>query len=99
MEDLFVVMNLRETYHELGEYEFKVVLSPKHFKSSHVSEFMVVDSDGKEMSTDIGRWGRKVIIKFRIDEGVSDGVSALKMQLVTETGKKYQRNVTWWVIK
>jgi hypothetical protein len=99
MEDLFIVSNIRETYHELGDYEFKVVLSPKHFKSSHSCGFILVDSDGKRIPGEVGRWGRKVIVKFKIDEGVSDGVAALQMSLVLEDGRKINRQLTWWVIK
>jgi len=99
MEKFFQVYNVRETYHELGEYEIKVVLSPDSFKNGHLSEFKIVDSDGKPIPCEISKWGRKVNFLFKIDPDVSDGVAAIKMDLVTARERKVYRQVTFWIIK
>lgn len=99
MEDFFVVYNIRETYHELGTYEIKIVLSPKHFKNGHLSDIVIVDSDGKPMKHDVQKWGRKINCTFTIDPTVSDGVAAIRMNLVTAKERKVQKMLTFWIIK
>lgn len=95
----FVVYNLRETYHELGEYEFKIVLSPRHFKNSHLSEMTLHDSDGKPMSCQIKKWGRKMNCLFKIDQSVADGVSNADIVLKEEGKDPLTARLTFWVIK
>jgi hypothetical protein len=95
----FVVYNLRETYHELGQYEFKVVLNPKFFKNSHRSELILVDSDGKPMRFDVKKWGRKINCSFTIDPTVADGVSQAHLKLLTEKEELVAGRLTFWVIK
>jgi hypothetical protein len=97
--DSFVVYGLRETYHELGQYEFKVVLSPKKFKNSHLSDMTLFDSNGKPMSFELQKWGRKMNCRFVIDQSVADGVSVAKLSLRDPSGNTFSANVTWWVIK
>ena len=95
----FVAYNLRETYAELGEYEFKVVLSPKHFKNSHSSELSLRDSDGKTMRHEVNRWGRKMNCKFTIDDDCSDGVAACRLVLRDDRGRETVQQLTFWIIK
>ena len=95
----FVVYNLRETYHEFGKYEFKVVLNPKYFKNGHMSEITCVDSDRKGMKFSYEKWGRKINCSFIIDKEVADGVSIVDMKLKDDEGKECSGKVTFWVIK
>ncbi len=95
----FVVFNLRQTYHELGEYEFKVVLSPKFFKNSHSSEFSLVDSDGRKVPHIIKKWGRKVNCSFVIDEGVADGVAVVRLVCKDEKDQVDLCTFSFWIVK
>lgn len=95
----FQVYNLRETYHELGEYEFKIVLHPRFFKNSHLSELVLVDSDGKEMKHETKKWGRKINCHFVIDPSVADGVSICTLQLKDDKERLVPGRLTFWVIK
>ena len=97
--DKYVVYNLRETYHELGEYEFKVVLNPRSFRNSHLSEMALVDSDGKPMRFELKKWGRKMNCSFHIDEKVADGIAVAKLSLKDERGTEVTGRVQFWVIK
>lgn len=99
MDEAFVIYGLRETYHEQGTFEFKVVLGPRQFKSSHGSSVRVVDSDRKPVSVDIKRWGRKMICTFVIDEDVADGVATVELDLTTTRGTRSIVRKTFWVIK
>lgn len=95
----FVVIGKRETYHELGEYSFKIVLSPDVYKSSHESSFDVRDSANKQMSFDIKKWGRKMICSFVIDGNTSDGVSVVMFTLVDKFGKRRDATLPMWIVK
>jgi hypothetical protein len=96
--DRFVVYNLRETYHELGEYEFKVVVSPEHYKNSHQCVLHLVDSDGATMQYSVHRWGRKMNCTFKVDESVADGVAQVRMLLSGSDGE-FAHNLRFWVVK
>jgi hypothetical protein len=95
----YVIYNLRETYHELGDYEFKIVLDPRGFENSHTSDISIFDPDGKEISCSIERWGRKMRCNFKIDESIPDGVSVVKIILRDSRKKEQQHFVKFWVIK
>ena len=70
----YQVYNLREIYHELGEYQFKVVLSPRFYRSGHDFRVEMADSANRPMRHRVDVWGRKINVSFTIDEGVADGV-------------------------
>lgn len=95
----FVLYNLRETYHELGNYEFKIVLDPRSFKNGHLSELLCLDSDGKPMKFEYEKWGRKINCKFLIDKSVADGVSTIKMNLKDDSGHQHEGRASFWIIK
>lgn len=95
----YVLYNLRETYHELGDYEFKIVLDPRFFKNGHLSELSGVDSDGKALPLDVQKWGRKINCRFRLDKNVSDGVSVVSMKLKDDEGYETCGRISFWVIK
>ena len=99
MAQKYVLYNLRETYHELGSYEFKVVLDPRSFKNGHFSDLTCVDSDGKPMRFEFQKWGRKINCKFIVDRTVADGVSTVRMILKDDEGHEHQARATFWVIK
>jgi len=95
----FQVFNLRETYHEFGSYDFKVFLSPKLFKNSHLSSMDLIDSDGRAMRFTLDKWGRKMNCSFILDRTVSDGVSTARLSLVDDLGNIHESFLRWWVIK
>lgn len=95
----FVLYNLRETYHELGSYEFKIVLDARFFKNGHLSELSCVDSDGKPMKFNVQKWGRKINCSFIVDNSVADGVSVVKMILKDDDGHEHSDRLSFWIIK
>lgn len=95
----FVVYGLRETYHELGTYEFKIVLNPRNFKNSHGSDITLVDSDAKPMKFIIKKWGRKISCTFTIDDSVADGVSVARLEMRDEKEVVHAGRLSFWVIK
>jgi hypothetical protein len=95
----YVIYGLKETYYELGEYEFKIVLDPKHFSNSHLSEIKCVDSDGRKMKFHFEKWGRKINCKFILDKDVSDGVSRIEMLLKDDEEHQLLTKSSFWVIK
>lgn len=95
----YVAYNLRELYHEFGEYEFKVVLGPDVFKNSHDSSIEMIDSDGKVMSFEVKKWGRKMNCSFSIGPDVADGVATIKLSLQDEDGKIHVGRLFFWVVK
>lgn len=95
----FVVYNLRETYHELGSFEFKVVLDPRYFKNGHLSEVSLVDSDGRSLKYNVQKWGRKINCSFSLDQAVADGISTVKMVLRDDEGHEMAARASFWVIK
>lgn len=92
-------MNLRETYHELGSYDFKVVLNERFFKNGHGFDLKLVDSAGKPLKFEAKVWGRKIVCNFEIDPSVEDGVSHIKLALRTEKGERVEGKLDFWVIK
>lgn len=91
----YQVYNIRETYHELGTYQFKVVLSPRFYKTGHDFRVEMFDSARKPMNHKMEVWGRKLNITFDIDQNVSDGVSFVN---VFKNNNLLAR-LTFWVIK
>lgn len=91
----FVVYSLDETYPELGEFSFKVVLSPRFGGSETSFDIRMVDSDRKPMRFVLRRWGRKLNVTFTIDRDVSDGVSTAA---IVRDGQEFGR-LSFWVIK
>jgi hypothetical protein len=91
----YQIYGLDETYPELGDYGFKVVLNPRYFKSGHGMAVEMVDSDGKPMPHQFEVWGRKINVKFSITPNVSDGVSTAR---IVREGQVLGR-ATLWVIK
>jgi hypothetical protein len=98
-EGNLVVFDLRETYHEFGEYSFKIVLNPEMFRDSHDSVVSMVDASGRQMDFETKRWGRKINCSFVIDESVADGVSAVYLDLVNNKGEIVKEFLSYWVIK
>jgi hypothetical protein len=96
---LYVVYNLRETYHEQGDFQFKIVLSPKHFRNGHDSSVVVTNADGTPLNVVVEKWGRKINCSFSINDNVPDGVSTIKMSLRDSRGKLHEERERFWVIK
>lgn len=97
--DHFVVFNIRETYHELGEYDFKIVLDPAKFKTSQLLSYKMLDSDMKSMDFSVQKWGRKLNCRFKIDPNVSDGVSYFYAVVTNSKGEEEKIQLKFWVIK
>jgi len=95
----FVIYNLRETYHELGKFDFKIVLDPKFFKNGSLSEVKLTDSDGRDMKYTTEIWGRKINCTFCLDRTVPDGVSTVKMLLRDDSGHEMSTQASFWIIK
>lgn len=95
----FVTFGLRETYHELGVFEFKIVLNPKFFKIAEFSNVVMKDSDDRAMKYSVERWGRKINFKFTVDKTVSDGVSVVELDIIDNNMKSSRCRLTFWVIK
>lgn len=91
----YQVYNLRETYHELGEYQFKIVLHPRFYKSGHDFRVEMFDSSNKPMRFRHEVWGRKLNVDFTIDDSVSDGVARADIF----RGDNRLVRLTWWIIK
>lgn len=94
-----VVMNMRDTYSELGTYEFKVVLDPKIFKGGCAADIEVRDSDGEPISSLVRPWGTKLMCKFTIDDGCSDGVATVKVHALDSSERWVDEYLQFWVIK
>lgn len=86
---------LEETYIDLGEHTFKIVLNPRSFKSGQDCEVVLVDSDRQPMRFDVKKWGRKLNVTFQICPETPDGVSVAS---VTRGGKELAR-LSFWVVK
>lgn len=95
----FLVYGKRETYHELGSFELKVVLDPKRFKDARGSELSFLDSDRKPIRSEVKMWGRKLNCRFVLDESVADGVAIVNMVLRDGLGSFSSGSFTFWVVK
>jgi hypothetical protein len=91
----YQVYGIRETYHELGQYQFKVVLNPRFYKTGHDFRVEMFDSSNRPMNFKFEIWGRKINITFEIDDYVSDGVA----QATVFRGNNQLSRFTFWVIK
>ena len=94
-----VVFDLLDTYHELKEHCFKIVLSPKIFKNSHDVMVEMLDANNEPLELDVRRWGRKINCTFDLTKSVPDGVCVIKMKASTGSGKKITETFHCWVIK
>jgi len=91
----FQVYGLDETYPELGEFVFKIVLSPRTCKTGQDFDVNLIDSDRKPMRFNLNKWGRKLNVSFVIDRTVADGVSTA---VITRKGQEIGR-LSFWIIK
>jgi len=91
----FQVYGLDETYPELGDFSFKIVLSPRTCKSGQDFDVKLIDSDQRPIRFQLNKWGRKLNVTFTIDTSVSDGVSTA---VLLRNGQEVGR-LSWWVIK
>lgn len=96
----FVVYNIQRIYVGTGEHDVKVVLSADSFKNSHLSDLDLIDSDGRPMTFELARWGRKMNVRFVIDGSTADGVATIRLHL-RESEESDQRTwpVHFWIVK
>lgn len=90
------VVNMRDTYHELGRHEFKIVLNPKKFKNYEGVTVKIIDSDGKNIPNEIKFWGVKINCVIDLDDNVADGVATVYLEAKDQ---KIHEMLTFWVIK
>lgn len=95
----FVILDMEETYCELGEHNFKIVLNPKVFKDSHDVAIEMFDPDSNPMKVNVRKWGRKMQFNFLIDEKVSNGVCIVKLNMVTDKNQELKETLHYWIIK
>ena len=91
----YQVYSMRETYHELGEYQFKVVLNSRFYRTGHDFSVEMFDSSNQRMNFKYEIWGRKLNITFVIDKNVSDGVAYVNVM----KGNNKIARLSTWVIK
>lgn len=91
----YQVYNLLETYHELGDYQFKIVLNPRFYRTGHEFRIEMFDSSNRPMNYKFEVWGRKINVAFSVNDNVSDGVAYANIM----RGEKYVGRLTFWVIK
>ena len=89
-----VVYDLRETYHNNGKYEFKVVLD-KSFKNGHDISILMLDPNNDMMPVTSEVWGRKVNCTFDITDLVREGVCTVRISL----GSTLSETIQYWIIK
>lgn len=94
MSDLTPV-NLREVYHELGEFEVRIVMSDELFSSYRDHQFLAIDSSGRRMQTRTRVWGNKIKCFFVIDGDVPDGVTTGQLIVNGHVTKTFY----WWTVK
>lgn len=99
MTDSFVVTHLRDIYHELGEFEFKVAFDTEKFGQESKPTIQTIDSSGKPMKSYAKIWGSKLKCYFVIDSSVSDGIAFSKFSLMSKSGEVFEKTVTFWVVK
>lgn len=90
----YQVYGLERNYIDLGEYQFKIVISPK-FKSALDFSIQMLDSDRNLMTFSVERWGRKLNIKFVVSEFTPDGLAAAGIY----RGDELIGNFSFWIIK
>lgn len=94
-----VLLDLRETYNEVGEYSFKIVLDPNEYKPSHDAIIKILDPDRNEIECSVKKWGQKLCCCFSIDDRISNGVCLVEMMFVKKDGTKMREVTKFWVIK
>lgn len=94
-----LLVNLRETYHEKGDYSFKIVLNPKLFKHGHEARVWAFNPNNEDFKLNIERWGRKINCGFTIDDSIPNGVCVVKLKIFTDKGKEVEETFSFWVIK
>ena len=91
----FQVYGLDEIYPELGSYSFKIVLSPRYYKTGQDFDVCVIDSDRKSVQAELKHWGRKLNVSFLITDQTADGVASV---IISRNGQETGR-FHFWVIK
>ena len=94
-----VVLNFRDTYHEIGEYDFKIILDKKKFKNGHDATIKMADAEKKDVSLDVKRWGRKINCHFSLSEKDPNGVYVVSFNARDDKGNDVEKSFHCWVIK
>lgn len=98
MQQPFVVIGKRDTYHELGDHEFKLVVDTARFVP-HSSSISVVSHDGKPIDSRVRFWGNKLNCAFNLHDGLADGVARMDVQLCQRSDGRYVTHpVFFWII-
>lgn len=94
-----LVRDLLDTYHELGECSFKIILNPKLFKNAHDIKVEMTDAENNKMPVEIRYWGRKINCTFHLTTSTPNGVNVTNISAVTDKGKTVKKKLHYWVIK
>jgi hypothetical protein len=94
----FAVIGKRDTYHELGPHEMKLVVDTARFVP-HSSSIEVVASDGTPIESGLRFWGNKLNCSFNLRDGLPDGVARMDVRLCRRDDGRYVTHpVYFWVI-
>ena len=90
----FQVYGLHENYIGLGDFGFKIVISPR-FKNGQDFSVKLVDSDRNLMDFKVEYWGRKLNVKFNVDSDTPDGLAVCQVSRFDQTMGSF----SFWIIK
>ena len=94
----YIVYNARETYHEAGEYDLKIVLNPSYFDNCHQATFEVMGPDRRPLESSVKRWGRKMICSFVIRPESAEGVAVARFSLIDRKGHVREGVISFWIV-
>lgn len=97
-DKVYVTYGLQDTYCDVGEYKFKVVLNPFFFKNAHECDAKIVGPSGKDIKYTFERWGRKMNFCFEIDNNVSEGLANIELNMRTKKGQEIKENLKFWIV-
>lgn len=92
-------ITLREVYDQTGEFSAKVLIDPRVSQEIETVAVDIRNSDGRSMDFSTRRWGTKLTLNFKIDDGTPDGVSVIDLLLRRRDGSTIRERLSFWTIK
>jgi hypothetical protein len=92
-------ITLRDVYHEPGDYTAKFLIDPRESTQIESVAVSVRNSDGHDMPHQARRWGTKLTVSFKIDQGVPDGVIVIDVSMTNRSKSVKQERFSAWTIK
>lgn len=96
--EYLMITDKQDTYCELGEHTFKVVLNQHYFKNSNKVKIKLYDPSGKEMQARVDNWGRKMFVTFNITNDLSNGVAIISIDAEKDNKEKFNHKSYFWLI-